>query len=73
MEKHFDENAYKNQYMKEHYTSCKVLLKPEEAELLAKYSEETGIAKSVLLKRCLLFCYENMVDVSELPEIPPKK
>jgi len=65
MEK-FDKNKYNMQYVKEHYTQCRINLKPDEADILTEYSKITGIPKSTLYKLCLKYCYENMVDSHEL-------
>lgn len=62
----FDSNKYKSEYAKTHYTQCKILLKVEDEEILAKYSQITGENKSSLFKLCLKYCYENMIDITEL-------
>lgn len=62
----FDSNLYKNQYNKENYTRCNVVLKQEEAEILAKYSQNLGLSKNALLLKCLKYCYDNMIDVSSV-------
>lgn len=62
----FDSNSYKNQYNKDNYTSCIVRLKSAEAALLTEYSQNLGLSKNSLLLKCLVYCYDNMIDVSNV-------
>lgn len=60
----FDSNKYISSYMKENYTECKVRFRNKEAAILTEYSKNLGISKNALLQKCLVYCYENYVDVS---------
>ena len=62
----FDSNKYKSEYAKMHYTQCRILLKADDEAILTEYSQITGENKSSLFKLCLKYCYENMIDISEL-------
>lgn len=65
----FDSNKYIQEYAKSHYTSCKILLKSDDDAILTEYSQITGENKSTLFKLCLKYCYENMIDISELKSV----
>lgn len=62
----FNATDYKNQYNKDNYTQCIVRLKSAESEILAKYSQNLGLSKNALLLKCLVYCYNNMIDVSNV-------
>ena len=60
----FNKSAYDRQYQKENYTRCTLQLRPPEAAILTEYSQNLGISKNALLKKCLVYCYNEMIDVS---------
>lgn len=64
---------YKNQYNKDNYTSCRLYLKCKEAEILTKYSQNLGLSKNALLQKCLVYCYNEMIDVSGVKLSTPEK
>ena len=64
---------YKSQYNKENYTSCRLYLKGKEAAILTEYSQNLGISKNALLQKCLVYCYENYIDVSSVKLSTPEK
>ena len=69
----FDKQKYDSEYVKNNYTKCSVLCKGKEAEILAKYSQNLGISKSSLLQKCLVYCYNEMIDVSNIKLSTPEK
>lgn len=64
----FNQNAYINQYQKEKYISCKLLIKPEESAKIEEYRAILGLSKNAFFIRCALFCAENDIGIEELPE-----
>lgn len=62
----FNQNKYIQEYMKERYKNCKILLKPEDNRILTEYCEITGENKATLFKLCLKYCYDNMISIDEL-------
>ena len=64
---------YKNQYNKDNYTSCRLYLKGKEAAILAEYSQNLGLSKNALLQKCLVYCYNEMIDVSGVKLSTPEK
>ena len=68
-----DTNKYKQEYNKENYTICKAVLRQREAQILANYSLKTGLSKSALLVKCLIFCYNNGIDPSYIELSKPEK
>lgn len=69
----FNETAYKNAYAREKYTSCKLMLKPEELAEIEEYRQILGLSKNSFFIRCALYCAQNDVRIEELPEISPQK
>lgn len=69
----FDSNKYISNYMKENYTECKVRFRSKEAAILSKYSQNLGISKNALLQKCLVYCYNEMIDVSSVKLSSPDK
>lgn len=57
---------YDNQYIKDNYTSCNVRLRQSENNILTEFSQNLGISKPALLQKCMLYCWENMIDVSDI-------
>lgn len=62
----FNKKEYDMQYQKDHYTSCRIVLKPDEAQILTEYSQNLGISKNKLIKMCVKYCYKNMLDLNDL-------
>ena len=69
----FDSNKYKSEYNKNNYTVCNVRLRDKEAEILAVFSQNLGVSKSALLQKCLVYCYNEMIDVSDIKLSKPEK
>ena len=57
---------YDNHYIKDNYTSCNVRLRQSENNILTEFSQNLGISKPALLQKCMLYCWENMIDVSDI-------
>ena len=72
MEK-FDSTKYKNAYSKENYTNCQLKLRSKEAAILTEYSQNLNISKNALLQKCLVYCYDNYIDVSSVKLSTPDK
>lgn len=72
MEK-FNKSQYDMQYIKDNYTDCKVRLRDRESKILAEYSQNLGISKNALLQKCLVYCYQEMIDVSNVKLSTPDK
>lgn len=64
---------YKNQYNKNNYTACNIRFRGKEAAILAEYSQNLGISKNALLQKCLVYCYNEMIDVSSVKLSSPDK
>ena len=69
----FDATKYKNDYCKQNYTRCNLQLRAAESQILAEYSQNLGISKNALLQKCLVYCYNEMIDVSEIKLSAPEK
>lgn len=65
--------AYKQNYEKENYTTCRVNLRKKESAILAEYSQNLGLSKNALLQKCLVYCYNEMIDVSSVKLSSPDK
>ena len=64
---------YKNQYNKDNYTTCIIRFRDKEADILTEYSQNLGISKNALLQKCLVYCYNEMIDVSGVKLSTPEK
>lgn len=62
----FNQNKYINEYDKLNYTRCNIKMRAKESEILAKYSQNLGLSKNALFLKCLVYCYDNMIDVSNV-------
>lgn len=69
----FNKTKYDNQYIKANYTECKIRFRSKEAAILTEYSENLGISKNALLQKCLVYCYDNYIDVSAVKLSTPDK
>ena len=69
----FNQSKYVQSYIKDNYTECKLRLRSKEAAILAKYSANLGISKNALLQKCLVYCYNEMIDVSSVKLSTPEK
>ena len=69
----FNKTKYDSQYIKANYTECKIRFRSKEAAILSEYSENLGISKNALLQKCLVYCYENYIDVSRVKLSTPDK
>lgn len=67
MEEKFNQSKYANEYNKEHYVSCTLRVKPDMNKILTEFSKNLGLSKAALLQKCMVYCYENMIDVSNIP------
>ena len=72
-EKKFNQNQYIREYDKQNYTRCNLKIRSKEAAILAEYSANLGISKNALLQKCLVYCYNEMIDVSSVKLSTPGK
>lgn len=47
-------------------------LKDKESKILDNYTLKTGLSKPELIRKCMLYCWEEMVDVSKV-KLPSEK
>lgn len=62
--KKFDPTKYKSDYNKENYTCCNIRIKKEISDIIAEYSDNMHISKAALIQKCVIYCYDNYIDVS---------
>lgn len=55
-----------NDFARKNYTRCNLVLRGKESDILDKFSDDLNISKNALLQKCLVYCYENMIDVSNV-------
>ena len=60
----FDSTKYKDAYNKENYTRCDIRIKKEISDIIAEYSANMHISKAALIQKCVIYCYDNYIDVS---------
>ena len=71
--KDFDQNKYIQDYERQNYTKCLIRFRDKEAAILTEYSQNLNISKNALLQKCLIYCYENYIDVSGVKLSTPEK
>lgn len=64
---------YKDKYNDENYTSCILRLRSKEAAILTEFAANLGLSKNALLQKCLVYCYNEMIDVSGIKLSTPDK
>jgi len=67
------QSDYKYKYDLDNYTRCNLKMRSPEAAILSEYSQNLGISKNALLQKCLVYCYENYIDVSGVKLSTPEK
>lgn len=60
----FSQKDYANNYNKQNYTCCNIRIKKEISDIIAEYSNNLNISKAALIQKCVIYCYENYIDVS---------
>ena len=68
-----NKKAYNKQYTKNNYTQCIIRFRPSESAILSEFSANLGISKNALIQKCLVYCYENYIDVSGVKLSTPEK
>lgn len=67
------QSDYKYKYDLDNYTRCNLKMRSPEAQILAEYSQNLGLSKNALLQKCLVYCYNEMIDVSGVKLSTPEK
>lgn len=67
------QSDYKYKYDLDNYTRCNLKMRSPEAAILTEYSQNLGLSKNALLQKCLLYCYNEMIDVSGVKLSTPEK
>ena len=62
----FNATDYKREYNKQNYTNCSIKVKPEFMQILTEYSQNLNISKAAMIQKCVKYCYDNMIDVSNV-------
>lgn len=72
-EKVYIMSEYKDNYNKEKYTPCNLRVKPEIARIIDEYAANMSVSKAALIQKCVLYCYNEMIDVSGVKLSTPEK
>lgn len=62
----FNQSEYINKYNKENYTNCSVRVRKDVADIIAEFSANLGISKAALIQKCVVYCYNEMIDISNV-------
>lgn len=68
----FNQSDYITAYTKENYTRVTLKLRKKENDILERYSKNLNISKNALLQKCLVYCFDQMIDVSDIKLSSPK-
>lgn len=71
--KEFDQYQYIQDYERKNYTKCLVRFRDREAAILAEFSANLRLSKNALIQKCVVYCYDNMIDVSGVKLSTPEK
>ena len=55
-----------NEYSKAHYKNIGIKIKEKNADIIEKFSKDLHMSKAELIQKCVLYCYENMIDISNV-------
>lgn len=62
--KSFDKKAYDTQYIKDHYTQCKLWIKPDISADITSYCKSIGVSKNKYMVAATLYCMNNGIELS---------
>lgn len=62
--KEFNSTEYKHQYNKRHYNQTNVCLSVSDYATLEEFSDNLQLSKSQVLQKCLVYCYENDIELT---------
>ena len=48
------------------YTSFRFKTREKEWQMVTEYSQKYNLPKSTLLQKCMMYCYKEMIDVSNI-------
>lgn len=65
--------SYVDNYNKQNYTNCCIRIRKEMSEILAEYCDKMHLSKAALIQRCVLYCYDNSVNVAAVELSTPEK
>ena len=65
-EKKFNPSAYAVAYCRDNYIWCETRMFPFEAEILIEFAQNLNLTKSALLQKCMIYCYNEEIDVSDV-------
>ena len=69
----FNQSDYITSYTKENYNRVTLKLRKKENDILEQYSKNLNISKNALLQKCMIYCYEEMIDISDIKLSSPKE
>lgn len=56
--------SYIDNYNKQNYINCNIRIRKEMSEILAEYCNKMHLSKAALIQKCVLYCYDNAVNVA---------
>lgn len=62
--KSFDKKTYDAQYAKDHYTQCKLWIKPDISADITSYCKALGVSKNKYIIAATLYCMNNGIELS---------
>lgn len=57
---------YIHAYNKDNYTKITLQIRENETRILNEYCNNLGLSKNAIFQKCLVYCYDNMIDVSKV-------
>lgn len=63
--KPFNQNEYIKAYNKEKYKNIALRVKPNVFDTIEQYAENMNLSKTELIVKCVMYCYDNYIDVTK--------
>lgn len=64
LEKKFNQSEYITKYIQAHYTEISLRFSKEDFQTMETFADNLQLSKSSLLQKCLVYCYENDIDLT---------
>lgn len=65
--------SYIDNYNKQNYTNCNIRIRKKMNDILTEYCDKMHLSKAALIQKCVLYCYDNSVNISAIELPTPDK
>lgn len=68
----FNQSDYITSYTKDNYNRVTLKLRKRENDILEEYCKNLHLSKNALLQKCMIYCFDQMIDISDIKLSSPK-